>query len=71
MLIFCEDTVTLNTSVSSVYGYSTLLGVGTGSFLQAGFSIAQALVAPEEIANAVGFMSVGKKGATSWFAFLA
>lgn len=61
----CEDTVDSDTSNSSVYGYSVLLGVGTGSFLQAGFSIGQALVSPSEIPNAVGFMSVGKTTANN------
>ena len=40
--------------------YSVLLGAGAGSFLQAGYAISQALVEPSDIANVVGFMSVGK-----------
>lgn len=44
-----------------MYGYTVLLGVGTGAFLQSGFSIAQALVSPSEIPNAVSFMSIGNK----------
>lgn len=53
-------TVKSSTSTSSVYGYTVLLGVGTGAFLQSGFSIAQALVSPSEIPNAVSFMSIGQ-----------
>ncbi|CAF9916252.1 MAG: hypothetical protein HETSPECPRED_002805 [Heterodermia speciosa] len=53
-------TVTSNTSPSAVYGYTVLLGIGAGSFLQASFGVSQALVAPEEIPDAVGLISVGQ-----------
>jgi hypothetical protein len=53
-------TVTADSSNSTVYGYSTLIGIGVGSFVQAGFSIAQALVTPEEIPEAVGFITCGQ-----------
>ncbi|KAL8790236.1 MAG: hypothetical protein Q9195_006459 [Heterodermia aff. obscurata] len=53
-------TITPQTPPSTVYGYSTLLGIGAGSFLQASFGVSQALVAPEEIPDAVGLISVGQ-----------
>ncbi|KAH8698990.1 putative efflux pump antibiotic resistance protein [Talaromyces proteolyticus] len=53
-------TVDANTSPSHVYGYTVLLGIGAGSYLQAGYAIVQMLVPPEEVGNAVGFMSVSQ-----------
>jgi len=40
-----------------VYGYSILIGFGTGLFAQASFSVAQAIVDPENVASAVGFIT--------------
>lgn len=53
-------TVTSTSSTSSVYGYSILIGIGVGVFVQAGFSVAQALVTPVEIPEAVGFITCGQ-----------
>ncbi|KAL9018349.1 MAG: hypothetical protein Q9185_004318 [Variospora sp. 1 TL-2023] len=53
-------TVTAKTSKSAIYGYSVLMGIGAGSFLQASFSVSQALVGPEDIPDAVGLISVGQ-----------
>jgi hypothetical protein len=53
-------TIDAESSNSAVYGYSTLIGIGVGSFVQSGFSIAQALVTPEEIPGAVGFITCGQ-----------
>ena len=50
-------TVDQNTSISRVYGYSILIGFGDGLFAQASFSVAQAIVDPELIASAVGFIT--------------
>ena len=36
------------------------MGIGAGSYLASSFAVVQALVPPEEISNAVGFMSIGK-----------
>ena len=43
-----------------MYGFSVLLGAGAGCFLQAGYAVSQALVDPNDIANAVGFMSIAQ-----------
>jgi Na+/melibiose symporter-like transporter len=55
-------TVKSDSSNSMVYGYSTLIGIGVGVFVQAGYSVAQALVTPAEIPEAVGFISTAQVG---------
>lgn len=50
-------TVDTSTSIAAVYGYTILIGFGTGLFAQASFSVAQAIVAPENVASAVGFIT--------------
>ncbi|KAF4626330.1 hypothetical protein G7Y89_g11829 [Cudoniella acicularis] len=50
-------TVDQNTSIARVYGYSILIGFGDGLFAQASFSVAQAIVEPQFIASAVGFIT--------------
>ena len=54
------DTVNVNTSVSAVYGYTALMAIGVASFNQAGYSVVQAKVRPDEIPYALGFMMVCK-----------
>jgi len=53
-------TISYNSPASKVYGYSVLLGIGTGLFCQAGFSIAQAKVKLEDIPSSVGFIMCGQ-----------
>lgn len=53
-------TVDATTSTSRVYGYTVILGVGAGSYLQAGYAVVQMLVSSNDIGNAVGFMSVAQ-----------
>jgi hypothetical protein len=53
-------TVTAESSNSAVYGYSSLIGIGVGVLVQAGFAIAQALVTIKEIPEAVGFITCGQ-----------
>lgn len=55
-------TIDADSSNSRVYGYSTLIGIGVGVMVQAGFSVAQALVPPEEAPQAVGFITCGQIG---------
>ncbi|KUJ11345.1 MFS general substrate transporter [Mollisia scopiformis] len=50
-------TVDVNSSISTIYGYTVLLGLGTGFYAQASFSVAQAVVEPDLIASAVGFIT--------------
>ncbi|KAK4178432.1 putative toxin efflux carrier [Triangularia setosa] len=53
-------TVTQDTSESAIYGYTVLIAVGVGMFLQASFSVAQAVVEPENIPPAVGFITLAQ-----------
>lgn len=52
--------VDTDTSTAKIYGYSVFIGIGSGSFIQASFSVAQAIVEPHNIPNAVGFISLGQ-----------
>jgi hypothetical protein len=45
---------------AQVYGYSALIGIGAGCFIQAGFSVAQAKVHPSEEADATSLMSLAQ-----------
>jgi len=53
-------TVDQGTSASKIYGYTVLIGVGVGMFLQASFSVAQAVVDTEDIPPAVGFITLAQ-----------
>lgn len=53
-------TVEQGTSQGRVYGYSVPLGVGVGMFLQASFSVAQAVVSLENLAPAIGFITLAQ-----------
>jgi MFS family permease len=53
-------TVDQDTSTSKIYGYTVLIGVGVGMFLQASFSVAQAVVDTENIPLAVGFITLAQ-----------
>jgi hypothetical protein len=57
--------VNLSTSVGHIYGALVVGGIGTGVFSQAGFSVAQSLVPPEEIPMAVGFMTCAQVGGSA------
>lgn len=53
-------TVGQGTSDSSTYGYTALMGVGVSMYLQASFSVAQAVVEPENVPPAVGFITLAQ-----------
>ena len=55
-------TVNETSSTGQLYGYSILSGIGAGSFVQAGFSVAQAKVDPVAIPLAIGFITCGQVG---------
>lgn len=57
--------VHLSTSVAQIYGALVVGGIGTGVFSQAGFSVAQSLVPPDEIPMAVGFMTCAQVGGSA------
>lgn len=50
-------TVGQSTSTASIYGYSVILGCGVGLWIQASFSVAQAVVDPVLVASAIGFIT--------------
>ncbi|KAL7621048.1 hypothetical protein AAE478_008360 [Parahypoxylon ruwenzoriense] len=62
LLVFViQGRLTVNTSNATIYGLQIVLGTGTGAFSQAGFAIAQAMVDPTEIQNAISFMLIVSK----------
>jgi hypothetical protein len=54
------DTVDQNTSSSRVYGYSVLIGIGAGMFIQTSFSVAQAKVAKNRASDAGGYIALAQ-----------
>lgn len=53
-------TVDQNTSDSRVYGYTVLIGAGVGMYLQASFSVTQAVVDINNVAPAIGFVTLAQ-----------
>lgn len=51
-------TVTKDTSTSSIYGYSVILGIGGGAFLLTAFGCASDVVEPIDTFNAIGVIGV-------------
>nr|QHD56304.1 major facilitator superfamily permease [Curvularia sp. IFB-Z10] len=51
-------TVRVDTSVSAIYGYSILLGIGGGCFMITAFGCVSDVVEPKEIFNAIGVISL-------------
>ncbi|KZL74868.1 mfs drug efflux transporter [Colletotrichum incanum] len=54
--------ITPDTPTANIYGYEVLLGIGTGCYIQAGYAVIQAVVAPAEMAYGIGFMMLGQLG---------
>lgn len=46
----------LQTGVPRIYGYQVILGIGLGSYLQSGYAVIQAILAPSDLAYAVTYM---------------
>ncbi|KAH8177878.1 major facilitator superfamily protein [Sarocladium implicatum] len=53
-------TVDIDTSVSRIYGYTVIIGFGVGLWIQASFSVAQAVVEPAQVPSAVGFITLSQ-----------
>ena len=53
-------TVTPSSSDSLVYGYSVVLGAGTGCFTQASFAAAQTRITPDKIPGVLAFLGCGQ-----------
>jgi hypothetical protein len=60
-------TVDQYTTVSRVYGFTVLIGVGTGMWAQAPFAIAQAVVPVDKIAPAIGIIGWAQFFGTTLF----
>ncbi|KAJ5669889.1 hypothetical protein N7462_010959 [Penicillium macrosclerotiorum] len=54
------STIDEHSNVSHVYGYSALIGIGAGMFIQAGFSVAQAKVSTSRVADATSFIALAQ-----------
>lgn len=52
--------VKLDTHAANLYGYSILVGLGAGLYVQAGFSVAQAKLPPQQLGAATGFIALGQ-----------
>ena len=55
-------TIKTSSSSTTVYGYSVLAGIGAGAFIQAAFSVAQAVVGKEHIPVAIGYITCAQVG---------
>lgn len=53
-------TVNQDTSQGRVYGYTVIIGIGVGMWIQASFSVAQAIVDPENVPAAIGFITLSQ-----------
>lgn len=53
--------ITIETTAAHVYGYEVLLGVGVGSYLQAGYAVVQGVLDPSHRSYAVTFILLGKR----------
>lgn len=53
-------TVDQETSNARVYGYTVLIGAGVGMYLQASFSVTQAVVDVDNVAPAIGFVTLAQ-----------
>lgn len=53
-------TVDQNTSTGRIYGYTVLIGIGVGMWIQASFSVAQAKVDKKNVPAAIGFITLAQ-----------
>ncbi len=52
--------VNVNTSVSAIYGFEALLGIGAGAYTQASFAVIQAILNPKDASAGVTLMLIGE-----------
>ena len=60
---FVDDTaarIDATTSTSAIYGYEVLLALGSGAYVQAGYTVIYLFIQPEDGAYGVAFMTLGK-----------
>lgn len=51
--------INIATSTAKIYGYEVLLALGSGAFIQAGYTVIYLFIKPEDGAYGVSFMSLG------------
>lgn len=51
--------IDVTTSTAAIYGYEVLLALGSGAFIQAGYTVIYLFIKPEDGAYGVSFMSLG------------
>jgi hypothetical protein len=51
--------IDVNTSTAYIYGYSVLLGIGSGCGMQSGFSVIQTITKPELVSSGIAFIMIG------------
>ncbi|EHL02582.1 putative HC-toxin efflux carrier TOXA [Glarea lozoyensis 74030] len=54
------DDISPASDTSSIYGYSSLIGIGAGAIGQLFYSVAQFKVKPNEIPASIGFICMGQ-----------
>ncbi|MCJ1439056.1 hypothetical protein MMC27_008447 [Xylographa pallens] len=54
--------IDVNTSTSAIYGYEVLLALGTGAFVQAGYTTVYFVIEPKDGAYGVSFISLAQLG---------
>ena len=51
---------TVDIGTAQIYGNEVLLGIGAGSFVQAGYAMLLAILEPDDMAFATSYMMLGK-----------
>jgi len=64
LLLITIATITVNMSTARIYGYEILIGIGAGSYAQAGYAIIQSTVEPSMMAYGITFMMLGEENKT-------
>lgn len=59
-MFFFTATVTEHTSTPRIHGYSALIGIGAGMYIQTSFSVAQAKVPPARASDAASFIALAQ-----------
>ncbi|MCJ1411563.1 hypothetical protein MMC19_005653 [Ptychographa xylographoides] len=55
-------TITADSPIAHIYGYSILIALGSGPTLQTGYAVATVKVAPKDISNAISLQNVAQIG---------
>lgn len=50
----------VNTNMANIYGYQVLVALGSGAFIQAGYSTIQTVIKPADTSYGIAYMMMGK-----------